>query len=217
MIKRILKRTVDRLRGMVDPPIKQAHGIDYTTYRTIQNEGFRRKIDVVFVRQRNIEHIARFAERRGSVCSVLCHGTRNGSEQKFFKAAVPGARVLGTEIGEGAARFPDTVEWDFHDMKPEWTAAWDVIYSNSWDHALEPERAFKTWVSCLSPNGILVLEHTELHTPRHVDELDVFGASFNGLIGYLDEVLPPSHKIVGRIVDLPETPNEQKAVVIARA
>ncbi len=217
MIKQSLKKIIGRARELVEPSVKRQGDIDYATYRKIQNDGFNKKIDVVFVKEPNIAHIARYAARRGPVGSVLCHGTRNGAEQRFFKTALPGARVLGTEIGDGASRFPDTIEWDFHDMKPEWAGAWDLVYSNSWDHALDPEKAFRTWVSCLSPNGILVLEHTEYHGVRHVHELDVFGATFAGLIDFMNTTVAPGHKVVDTITDLPETPNDQRAIVVARA
>jgi SAM-dependent methyltransferase len=195
VIKDGIKRLVNRVRDLVEPPLRQAEGIDYATYRRIQNEGFQRKIDVVFVKQANVEHICRFALSRGPVASVLCHGTRNGAEQ----------------------RFPDTIEWDFHDMRPEWESAWDLIYSNSWDHALDPERAFRTWARCLSPAGLLVLEHTEFHTVRHSSDLDPFGASFKGLAAYLDKVLAPAHRVAAAITDMPDAPNGQRAVVVARA
>jgi SAM-dependent methyltransferase len=217
VIKDGIKRLVNRVRDLVEPPLRHAQGIDYATYRRIQNEGFQRKIDVVFVKQANVEHICRFALSRGPLACVLCHGTRNGAEQRFFKSALPAARVLGTEIGDGASRFPDTIEWDFHDMRPEWEGAWDLIYSNSWDHALDPERAFRTWARCLSPAGLLVLEHTEFHTVRHSSDLDPFGASFKGLAAYLDKVLAPAHRVAATITDMPDAPNGQRAVVVARA
>lgn len=217
MIKQSVKKIVNRVRALMEPSVKRADGVSYDRYREIQNEGFQRKIDVVFVREANIAHLARYAMARGDVKSVLCHGTRNGAEQRFFKASLPDAKVLGTEIGDGASRFPDTMEWDFHDMRSEWKGAWDLIYSNSWDHALDPDRAFRTWADCLSESGLLILEHTEYHTVRHVHELDVFGASFKGLCDFVDRTLAPTHRVVATITDLPESPNDQRAVVIARA
>lgn len=215
MIKHRLKNLIGRARLLIDPPLKRS-AMDYATYRKVQNDGFNQKIDVVFVKEANVAHIARYASARGTISSVLCHGTRNGAEQRFFKQALPHALVLGTEIGDGASKFPNTIEWDFHDMKPEWAQAWDIVYTNAWDHALDPVRAFRTWASCLSREGLLILEHTEFHGVRHVHELDVFGASFNGLIQFANETLAPDFGVVDRLLDLPERPNEQRAIVIGK-
>lgn len=209
------KTTLERVRQLFGPPIKSAYISSYEDYVKTQKEGFKAKIDTVFVQQVNIAAIASYSLSRGPVASVLCHGTRNGAEQRFFRSALPDAAVLGTEIGDGASQFPDTIEWDFHNTKPEWIGAWDLIYSNSWDHAAEPDRAIKAWASCLSRNGILILEHTNLHTVRQVRDLDPFGASFSRLIKFANDRLKPAYKVIHKIDPLPVRDNDQRAIVIA--
>ena len=214
--KQRVKLAVGRVRQMMEPPIKQENITDYAAYLKTQREGYAAKINTVFVREENIVAIANYALSRSPVRSVLCHGTRNGAEQRFFQSAIGGASVLGTEVGNGASAFPNTIEWDFHDVKPEWVGGWDLIYSNSWDHAAYPERAFKAWASCLSPNGLLVLEHTELHTVRHVRGLDPFGASYQGLIRFADNTLSPGHRVIHELAPLPFHENDQRAIVIGK-
>ncbi|MBK1636325.1 class I SAM-dependent methyltransferase [Rhodovulum adriaticum] len=150
---------------------------DYDTYRAIQQEGNRRKIDWQFVPQSHIALCAGFVERTlGQVRFGICHGTRSGAEQRWFAEALPGQpRVIGTEISDTAKDIPDTVQWDFHDTNPDWHERADFVYSNSWDHAFEPLRAFASWLDSLRPGGLLLLDHTEGHIARKANQLDAFG------------------------------------------
>lgn len=76
---------------------------DYETYRRVQEEGNKRKLTSVFVLENVIHGIAEYAQAKGPVRHVLCHGTRNAAEQGYFRAAIPGlAEVIGTEISETA-------------------------------------------------------------------------------------------------------------------
>jgi hypothetical protein len=210
-----LSLTWRRLRLIFVPQIKLNSFPDYESYRRLQQEGNERKLHLVYAREQIIVDIARYAERRlGRVNSVLCHGTRNGTELKWFKNALSGhSTVLGTEISSTATQFPDTIQWDFHDMKPEWEGAWDVIYTNSWDHAFDPKRAFRTWLRCLSPKGLLFLEHSKNHEPTVVNNLDPFGATLNGLVHFVNGLEPETHQVVDVIVDLPNAKGRSVVVV----
>ena len=73
------------------------------------------------------------------------------------------ADVLGTEISETATQFPMTIQWDFHEVKPEWLSAFDIVFSNSWDHSYDPRLAFSRWLSCVAKGGALVLEWSKVH------------------------------------------------------
>lgn len=214
-LKQRVKLAVGRIKQWTGPATKLQPVGSYADYLKTQRAGYEAKRHTVFARAENITAIAEHATRRNPVRTVLCHGTRNGAEQRFFRDALGGdITVLGTEIGTGAAQYPDTIEWDFHDMKPEWAGAWDLIYSNSWDHAADPQRAFTSWASCLAPKGLLVLEHSEHHTVQHVRDLDPFGASFSGLVAFANETLRPSGRRVIDTFRLPYHLNDQHAVVI---
>lgn len=211
-IKQFVKLAIGRVRQWSGPAFAIQRVGTYDEYVRTQRAGFESKRATVFARPENIAAIADYAAARGPVRSVLCHGTRNGAEQRFFREALGDVTVLGTEIGDGAGAFPNTIEWDFHETKPEWIGAWDLIYSNSWDHAFNPEKAIKAWVSCLRPNGLLVLEHSEHHTVAHVRDLDPFGASFSGLIKFCNLAAAPRSVIA--TLSLPYRLNDQRAVVI---
>lgn len=150
---------------------------DYETYREIQQEGNRRKINWQFVPQSHIKLCAEFLENAvGPVAFGICHGTRSGSEQAWFAQALSGnPDIIGTEISDNATDFPKTVQWDFHDPNPEWEGRADFVYSNSWDHAFEPLRAFSSWMQSLRPGGVMLLDHTAGHVARKANQLDSFG------------------------------------------
>ena len=65
----------------------------------------------------------------------LCHGTRRGFEQKQIKEEFSkrgkDVNVIGTEISDTANQFESTIEWDFHNVHPDWVNNVDFIYSNS--------------------------------------------------------------------------------------
>lgn len=148
---------------------------DYERYRAVQLAGNEDKRERVFVQHENVQFLARYITARiGRPSFGLCHGTRRGLEQKWFGEEL-GCRVLGTEISPSAAEFPNTIQWDFHDVQPEWKNAVDFIYSNSLDHSYDPEMCLNAWMSCLRPGGLCVLEHSSEHEPSRATELDPFG------------------------------------------
>lgn len=212
----LMSKALRQFRYRFSSELKLNRFTDYETYRKLQQEGNERKLGLVYAREANIAHIAQYAENRlGSVTSVLCHGTRNGTELRWFQSSLGGhVRVLGTEISSTANRFPDTIQWDFHDMKPEWEGAWDVIYTNSWDHAFDPEKAISTWLDCLTPNnGLLFLEHSKNHEPTAANDLDPFGATLEGLTDFVNGLAPSRNRVVDVISDLPDAKTRNIVVV----
>lgn len=155
--------------------------IDYERYRKVQDEGNKRKLNYVFVHESTIDAAADIVRaHRSEPTFGLCHGTRRGLEQKWFAEKL-GCEVIGTEIAESAKDFPNTIQWDFHEVKPEWVGNVDFIYSNSLDHSYDPAHALRQWMSCLKPGGVCLIEHTSQDLPHKVSELDPFGAELAAL------------------------------------
>jgi hypothetical protein len=160
---------------------------DYERYRRVQEEGNRRKITARWVHRHVIAFIAGWLNEHVAPLQFgLCHGTRRGDEQAWLRERL-GIEVLGTEISSTAADFPHTIQWDFHETKPEWLEAVDFIYSNSHDHSYDPRKCFRAWGACLRVGGVMVLEHTEQHRPHVVNQLDPFGAERDELVAMLNE------------------------------
>jgi len=192
---------------------KKADGsFDYTRYRKVQEEGNLRKIENVWVLEKNIEFLADYLKKTIDRPKFgICHGTRRGMEQQWFRKYL-GCEVIGTEISKSATEFPHTIEWDFHEVKSEWIDAVEFIYSNSFDHSYDPEKCLNAWMSCVRTGGVCVLEHTTAHEPSGANELDPFGADIM-MMPYLITTWAKGKFVVREILN---TPHKQGMVKWAR-
>ncbi len=193
---------------------------DYDLYKQVQTIGNKGKLDRVFVEQENIAYLCRQLEMIiPQIDFVLCHGTRNAAEQKFFKAALSNpAEIIGTEISDTANQFPMTIEWDFHEVKPEWRGAADVIYSNSFDHSYDPDKLFTAWLACLRPGGVMVLEWSKAHATGTPTILDPFNIGLEELRKLLGKYCADGKfKQLAPLTALPARQMEQTFVLVQRA
>jgi hypothetical protein len=148
----------------------------YEKYRQAQVFHNKRKINEVWADARTLGVIAAYIREHVPVVRAgICHGTRRGYEQAELSRLL-GCPVIGTEISDSAAEFEHTVQWDFHEPKPEWVNRFSFVYSNSIDQAFDPERALATWSAQLAADGLLFLEHSMQHSPAAASEMDPFGA-----------------------------------------
>lgn len=156
---------------------------DYETYKAVQTAGNKAKLTKQFVKKSHIRALTNYVkDTYGLITFGLCHGTRGGKEQAWFNEFFKGnGQVIGTEISDTADQFENTVQWDFHDTNPEWTAKADFVYSNSWDHAFDPVKAFGSWIDSLKPGGLMILDYTRGQTPQEANALDPFGTTFEAL------------------------------------
>lgn len=181
MFQSLIRRLCRRVNGggggaawSIHAYLNESGKFDYERYRQAQVSANKRKIHSVWVQEDNIRFLADYV--RQSIANPrlgLCHGTRRGLEQRWFRQYI-GCEVIGTEISDTAADFPDTIQWDFHETKPEWLNAVDFIYSNSLDHSYDPEKCLNAWVSCLRSDGMLIIEHSSDDVEAR--ESDPFGA-----------------------------------------
>ena len=155
---------------------------NHEEYVAAQVEANVRKIKNVWVDRRTIEIIA---AKHDSVTKVLCHGTRNAKEQKYFQEFFPTAQILGTEISPTADQFPMTVQWDFHEVNADWVGSMDIVYSNAIDHSYDPVLALRTWANQLAHNGRLYVEHAyapEDNYARASDPLEIHDPEIREII-----------------------------------
>jgi hypothetical protein len=163
---------------------------DIELYRRLQTEANKMKIENQWVPEDHIKCLAEYMLAQGlSPKRGICHGTRRGNEQMWFMDHLGnGVEVIGTEISDTATQFPHTIQWDFHEVDPDWVGALDFVYSNSWDHSYDPELAFARWSSCLRPGGFMLLDHGWNYQPDRVSAMDPFGITEDGLVRMLDRV-----------------------------
>lgn len=188
---------------------------DYETYRAVQTAGNKAKLKRQFVKESHVAILARELDAKiGPVRFGLCHGTRRGLEQAWFSAHLAGhPEVLGTEISDTATQFPNTVQWDFHDRNADWDGKADFVYSNSWDHAFAPNRAFAAWMDSLRPGGWMLLDHTKQQTPDSANALDPFGVTFEYLVAMLDQQFRDTARHLP-VIDTRKTNAEYRARVV---
>lgn len=160
---------------------------DRAEYVAAQVRGNAKKLGQTWAREPTIAFLAAYLLKQlGVVGPGLCHGTRRGQEQAWFRQYLSSDTVFGTEIAPTATQFPDTIQWDFHEVKPGWLGAFDFIYSNSFDHAYDPEKALNAWMSCLRPSGLCLIEHSREHGPDFVTPMDPFGADLTTMFELID-------------------------------
>lgn len=182
----------------------------YDEYKRVQIDGNKVKYYEVYAEDPELRRIAAHFRRSGVRSGRgLCHGVRNGYEVKRLRRLLPNVDIVGTDISDTAASVPHCIEWDMHEVKPEWLGAIDLMYSNSWDHTYDPSLLFSRWSASLSPNGRLYLPYTEWQSERGVTEaskIDVFGCSLDELVGIvrqhfeLDDVLDVAPRFTTQVI-----------------
>ncbi len=172
---------------------------NYQEYVDIQTRGNKAKIKCVWVNENNIKKLAKFIkEKKLKHNYILCHGTRNGKELEYFTKYLSPSQIIGTEISDTARKFKNTIQWDFHNVKPEWINHFDIIYSNSLDHSYKPMKCLTAWMSCLHDDGVLIIEWSRIgHFPNSANKLDPFGATFEKLIEIITNL---QYHIMGCII-----------------
>lgn len=165
---------------------------NYEDYVQAQIDGNLKKIDrLVKTGNSYVQQgvITRIVAEKPEAKTVLCHGTRNANEQKFFKNALPDAFVIGSEISTNAEQFPMTVQHDFNKQRKEWVNSFDIVYSNSFDHSITPVETLEIWRDQLNDTGTLFLEHTMAsrnHISDRTDPLKIEKAEIINIINQLN-------------------------------
>ena len=142
---------------------------NYDEYVASQKDANEEKQHMSFVQLRTIKKI--FNVYGPNAKNILCHGTRRGAEQKYFKHVYPNAEIIGTEIG--ISDWPMTVQHDFNQVKKEWINKFDIVYSNSIDHAFNIAKTITLWSNQLNKNGKLFIEKSTDLNYRAWDPIEI--------------------------------------------
>lgn len=176
---KILKNYISIVKFIITPKKPGLYKYkNYEDYRQTQIKGNLDKIENCWVNEDNIKFLSKYIKKYvPDVKLGICHGTRRGEEQKWFHKYL-GIKVIGTEISPSAKNFPNTIQWDFHDVKDEWIDNIDFIYSNSFDHSFKPKECLDAWMSCINKKGVCILEWTNGHVSYN--KRDPFGETLEG-------------------------------------
>lgn len=160
----------------------------YKEYVANQTKTNKIKINNKWVREENIIDIKNYCNKNKIIPKkILCHGTRNGIEMKYFLKHFPGTEITGTEISPTATQFPNTVQWDFHDINEEWIGQFDIVFTNSWDHSYDLKKATDSWRAQLTDRGIMILDWSDYSTSKPFNKSDCCGCSLESLVNFLSE------------------------------
>jgi len=155
---------------------------NYNEYKQTQIYYNKKKIDKVWADEKSLKILCKFLNENIKKDNVkgLCHGSRNGYEQKIFLNEIKNSKVLGTDISETAIDFENSIVHDFHEQKDEWIENFDFVYSNSLDQSYDPHKALTVWLSQVKKNGFVIIEHSDQHGVISSGKMDPFGveASF---------------------------------------
>lgn len=93
-----------------------------------------------------------------SACGVT-HGSRNGLETELFQIFL-GRYVIGTDISKTAPFF-GLIQHEMHkdlplEIVPQESLGF--VFSNSWDHTMDPFLMFKAWAKSMHPRSIMITE-----------------------------------------------------------
>jgi hypothetical protein len=158
----------------------------YDEYKQVQVSANRLKFGQVYAEDPELRRIAsHFLTHTRDEGLGLCHGVRNGYEVRKLRSLMPAVNIIGTDISHTAEKIENCIVWDMHATKPEWAGSVKFMYSNSWDHAYDPDLLFARWSDTLAPDGRLYLSYTDLHSEQGINEdtkIDVVGCSLDELI-----------------------------------
>ena len=146
----------------------------YKKYKNLQINANIRKINSSWVKKEDVKVISQLLNKnfKNKKISGLCQGTRNGSEQKFFKKYLNNSKILGTDISPTAKKFKDTIQWDFNKYKGQFFRKYDFVYSNSHDHSFNLKKTILIWLKYLKKDGYLILQNHKSHGSLNSNNLD---------------------------------------------
>ena len=173
---------------------------NYDEYKDTQIFFNKQKINKVWADENTLKIVSNFLKEniKSEKIKGLCHGSRNGFEQKCFINEIPNAEVIGTDISETANDYDNSIVHDFHDEKKDWIENFDFVYSNSLDQSYDPEKALNTWINQVKKDRYVIIEHSDQHGVISSGKMDPFGVEANFFPYLLTEWF--GHKISLKII-----------------
>lgn len=152
---------------------------------------------VKLYKKRDVLYYEKISEtiKKHSGCSseMICLGTRNNHERDSFKKLLPDSDVYSLDISEKSGS--DFI-CDFNFLPEEWTDKWEIVFSNSIDHAINATDVFFEWLRIVKPEGMLVLgfsigldkpESTDCNT-FNKDIVNEFFSKVDDLVEIVDSI-----------------------------
>lgn len=131
-------------------------------YRAESKWGRKHDFDEIFKQQLRLT-IDEVKDHIGYPEKICCMGCRQGTEVFEFKEKFPRAEVHGVDITENIKSIKTHLDviiemQDFNKLPEDWADRFDLVFSNSIDHAFDPATTFKEWKRVTKPGGHLLIE-----------------------------------------------------------
>jgi len=98
------------------------------------------------------------ARRKMRIARLLGVGSRRGK----------GAQVRGVEINPAAAR-PDVHVGSYDELPAEWSGEYDLLFSNSFDHSMDPTKTVAEWKRVAAPGAFVIIGFAQELEPTTTD------------------------------------------------
>lgn len=137
--------------------------------------------------------------------SMICLGVRNNHERDVFKLELKARNVDVYSLDIAPESGADYI-MSFNTFEPEWENKWDIVFSNSIDHAIDATSTFYEWLRIVKRGGIMVvgfgLDKTEISATDcntfTFEEVEAFIKSENDKFLYVGEINVSYHYYIIR-------------------
>ena len=170
---------------------------NYEEYKNTQIYYNKKKIDKIWADEKTLKMIIDFFKSNINSEKIegLCHGSRNGFEQKFFENHIENSKIIGTDISDTAVNYENSIVHDFHVEKKDWINKFDFVYTNSLDQSYDPQKALNVWFNQIKKDRFIIIEHTDQHGVISSGKMDPFGIEANFFPYFLIELFGHSISI----------------------
>lgn len=160
---------------------------DIEEYEAIQKKASERKYGLSWAKQETCNEILSILGGIDNPAqSILCHGVRRGEELRYLSHA--GIKeIVGTDLYVPSNADSRIVQCNMNEPQQVFDSRFDVIYSNSLDHAQNPVKTLLLWAVQLNnkPSSRIVLEMDAGHSACGSSDLDVSGIDLQRFPFYL--------------------------------
>lgn len=146
---------------------------DYDNYKDVQKNHTSRKLSkkrnineykIVsnkiksLINNKKLNYVSKIINENQPI-NMICLGARNEWEKKSFNNFLNDKEVGSFKVEDLDIQKKSKCNYtlDFNNLPSDWNEKWDIIYSNSIDHAYDGDKTLLEWHRVLKIGGILIL------------------------------------------------------------
>lgn len=156
-------------------------------YEAIQQKASEEKYALSWAKRDTCNEILSILANIGNpALAILCHGVRRGEELRYFSHSGI-EEIVGTDLYVPPDADGRILKCNMSQPQQAFDSRFDVVYSNSIDHAQNPLNTLLVWAAQLKnkPSSRIVLELDAGHSACGSSDLDVSGLDLQRFPFYL--------------------------------